>query len=168
MDTGLMHHLDAFLVCSVMFSLVGCARTSLDTADAGAGGTMSLAGAGGSGGTQVAGGTTGTGGSTAASDSSASTDLDSCSSDDDCLSSCIWITAPTDSSQCTAFYCCGMTWLSKKRCEANQAAWASYCPSQSPQLMECPCLMLCLGEAFSCVAGQCDLTCPPRVDAGTR
>lgn len=122
----------------------------------------------GSGGTLATGGVTGTGGSTAASDGSATTDLDSCSSDADCLSSCIWVTAPIDSSQCTAFYCCGMTWLSKKRCEANQAAWAFHCPNQSPQLMVCPCVELCLGDVFSCVAGQCTDWCPPRVDAGTR
>jgi hypothetical protein len=175
MDNGFMRHLDFFLVSSIMFSLVCCGRSSLDTVVAGTGGTMSLGGAvggggalAGAGGTLAAGGTTGTGGSTAASDASATTDLDSCSSDADCLSSCIWVTAPIDSSQCTAFYCCGMTWLSKRRCEANQAAWAFYCPNQSPQLMECPCLGLCLGDVFSCVAGQCTDWCPPRVDAGMR
>jgi hypothetical protein len=169
------HHRSFFLLCSVMFSLVCCARTSLDTADVGPGGTMPLGGAvagggalAGSGGTLAAGGVTGTGGSTATSDGSATTDLDSCSSDADCLSSCIWVTAPTDSSHCTAFYCCGMTWLSKKRCDANQAAWAFHCPNQSPQLMVCPCVELCLGDVFSCVAGQCTDWCPPRVDASMR
>jgi hypothetical protein len=170
-----MHQRDFFLLCSVMFSLVCCGRTSLDKVVPDAGGTISPGGAvagggalAGSGGTLAAGGVTGTGGSIAASDGSATTDLDSCSSDADCLSSCIWVTAPIDSSHCTAFYCCGMTWLSKKRCEANQAAWASFCPNQSPQPMVCPCVGLCLGDVFSCVAGQCTDWCPPRVDAGTR
>ena len=130
---------------------------------------MSLGGAAGSGGALVAGGATSTGGSISVADGAASTtDLDSCSSDADCLSSCIWVTAPTDSSQCTAFYCCGMTWLSKKRCDANRAAWASYCPNKSPLRGDCPCVQLCLGEMFSCVAGQCADSCPPLVDAGTR
>ena len=170
-----MHQRDFFLLCSVMFSLVCCGRTSLDKVVSDAGGTMSLGGAvagggalAGSGGTLAAGGVTGTGGSIAASDGSATTDLDSCSSDADCLSSCIWVTAPIDSSHCTAFYCCGMTWLSKKRCDANQAAWASYCPDRSPLRQDCPCVELCLGEAFGCVAVQCTSTCPSRVDASTR
>ena len=99
----------------------------------------------------------GTGGSTS--------DLDSCSSDSDCLSSCIWVTAPTNSSQCTANYCCGMTRISQRRCDANQAAWASYCPDQSPTSFPCPCVAMCQGEMFGCMGGRCTTSCPPTADA---
>jgi hypothetical protein len=139
-----------------------------DAAADATGGATSVGGAGGSGGALTAGGTAGTGGSVAVSDGSVTTDLDSCSNDADCLSSCIWVTAPNDSNQCTAFYCCGMTWLSKKRCEANQAAWSFYCPNQSPQLGECPCAEQCTGEVFACVGGRCASLCPLPIDAAGR
>ena len=121
----------------------------------------------GSGGTLAAGGVTGTGGSTATSDGSATTDLDSCSSDADCLSSCIWITTPTSSNQCSASYCCGMTRLSKKRCDENQARWAYYCPNQSPTSQPCPCVGRCDHEIFGCVGGRCTVSCPPVADAAS-
>jgi hypothetical protein len=94
------------------------------------------------------------------------TDLDSCSSDADCLLSCIWITAPTTSNDCTAQYCCGMTWLSQKRCDANRAAWASYCPTQAPTSFPCPCVQLCQNETFSCIGGHCTTSCPPVGSSG--
>jgi len=141
----------------------------VDAAADATGGATSVGGATGNGGTQAAGGVTGNDGSTSASDGSVSTtDLDTCASDADCLTSCIWVTVPTDSSQCTALYCCGMTWLSKKRCEANQAAWSSYCPNQSPQLGECPCAEQCTGEVFACVGGRCASLCPLPIDAAGR
>jgi hypothetical protein len=156
-----MHRLDFSLACSIMLSALCCGRTSLDTVVAGAGRAISLGGAAASGGAPAAGGATGAGGSTSAADGSVSTtDLDTCSSDADCLTSCIWTTAPENSSHCTAFYCCSNTWLSKKRCEANQAAWASYCPNQSPKREDCPCLAQCLGEVFACVGGRCAPLCP--------
>jgi hypothetical protein len=130
----------------------------------GAGGGMGGA-ASGSGGSRAAGGATGTGGSISAyGGSTATSDLDTCSIDSDCTA-CIWETSPTDSSQCAHSYCCGGMIASKKRCEANQAAWSSYCPNQSPQDDICKCVG-CEGQAIGCVGGQCGLWCHPVGDAG--
>jgi len=133
----------------------------------GTGGSRSAAGgAVGSGGPLGDGGALGVGGSTTSADDAASTsDLDTCSSDADCASSCIWVTAPTNSSQCTATYCCGVPLITNKRCDANRAAWASYCPSQSPTREICPCLQLCPNEVFGCFGGRCATSCPPAADA---
>ena len=186
-----MSCLGMFLVVSLLVSLPCCGRTNLDRALAGTGGRSAIGGgpatggvpaggsgvaAGGSSGTsggvagsastRATGGATGTGGTISTSGASASgADMDSCSSDADCLSSCIWITAPTDSSQCTAQYCCGMTWLGRKRCDANRAAWASYCPNQSPTSFPCPCVAMCDHERFACIGGRCTAACPPTADA---
>lgn len=130
-----------------------------DSADAAAdttGGATSAGGGAGGGGTQAAGGATGTGGSTSISDGS-TTDLDTCSGDADCTS-CNWGEAPIDSSHCAGTYCCGGPVLTKKRCDANQAAWAAYCPGQSPPVGMCPCLG-CPGQSIGCVNGQCGLWC---------
>jgi hypothetical protein len=136
------------------FVMAGGADAAADAT----GGAMSAGGAAGKGGTQAAGGVTGTGGSTSTSDGSVSTaDLDTCSSDADCTS-CNWGEAPTDSSHCTGSYCCGGPILTKKRCDANQAAWAAYCPGQSPPVGMCPCLG-CTGQSIGCVGGQCGLWC---------
>jgi hypothetical protein len=128
-----------------------------------AGGTTSLGGAVTSGGSLVAGGAGATGGSSSTSDGSVSTDLDTCASDADCITSCIWTTAPKNSGQCTGYYCCGETWMSTKRCEANQAAWTAYCPDQAPQPLICPCVTQCssgaASESFACVAGRCTVVC---------
>ena len=170
-----MRHRASFLMACVLMFAPGCERTRLAHLAGGTGGWAALGGVtstgvaapGGStstsggvvsgGGVQAAGGVIGTGGSIS--------DLDSCSSDADCLSSCIWVTAPTNSSQCTATYCCGMTRLSQKRCNANQAAWASYCTGQSPTSFPCPCVAMCDHEIFGCVAGRCTTSCPPTADA---
>jgi hypothetical protein len=128
----------------------------VDAAADATGGATSAGGGAGSGGTQAAGGATGTGGSTSTSDGS-TTDLDTCSSDADCTS-CNWGEAPTDSSHCTGTYCCGGPISSKKRCDANQAAWETYCPGQSPTLGNCACLG-CTGQSIGCVNGQCGLWC---------
>jgi hypothetical protein len=53
---------------------------------------------------------------------------------------------------------------SKKRCEANQSAWASFCPNQIPKVGACLCIG-CMGQAIACVGGRCGLWCPPAVDA---
>jgi hypothetical protein len=136
------------------FVMAGGADAAADAT----GGATSAGGGAGSGGTQAAGGATGTGGSTSTSDGSVSTaDLDTCSSDADCTS-CNWGGAPTDSSQCTGTYCCGGRIMSKKRCDANQAAWATYCPGQSPTLGNCACVG-CTGQSIGCVGGQCGLWC---------
>jgi hypothetical protein len=134
------------------FVMAGGADAAADAT----GGATSAGGGAGSGGTQAAGGATGTGGSTSTSDGS-TTDLDTCSSDADCTS-CNWGEAPTDSSHCTGTYCCGGPISSKKRCDANQAAWATYCPGQSPTLGNCACLG-CTGQSIGCVNGQCGLWC---------
>jgi hypothetical protein len=136
----------------------------------GAGGSTSASGGvASSGGIRAAGGMNGTGGSISASGGSTSTaDLDACSSDSDCTESCTWITAPTDSSQCNAQWCCGQPFVSKKRCEANQAAWAAYCPNRSPTDMHCPCaISMCEihGGTITqgCIGGKCDVLCVPSV-----
>jgi hypothetical protein len=132
----------------------------------GSGGSLPHSSSSGVGGVRSTGGMAGTGGSTLASGgSTATTDLDACSTDADCLSSCIWVTAPTNSSQCTAFYCCGMTQISKRRCDHNQTAWASYCPNQAPENQPCPCVALCQDPVFGCFGGQCAVACPTRADA---
>jgi hypothetical protein len=121
-------------------------------------------GSAGAGGTAATGGMTGTGGSAAAADGAVSgIALDNCSSGADCTS-CTWETSPTDSSQCAGTYCCGGMIASKKRCEANRAAWTSHCPNQFPQPIDCKC-MGCEGQAIACVAGRCALACPPVGDA---
>ena len=170
-----MRHRASFLMACVLMFAPGCERTRLAHLAGGTGGWAALGGVtstgvaapGGStstsggvvsgGGVQAAGGVIGTGGSTS--------DLDSCSSDAECLSSCIWVTAPTNSSQCSADYCCGMTRISQKRCDANQAAWASYCPNQSPTSFPCPCLQMCQNETFRCTGGRCATSCPTTIDA---
>jgi hypothetical protein len=146
-------------VALLMALLMGCSRTplALHAPDGGVAGV---------GGILATGGATGSGGSTATPDGTVSTiDLDDCASDADCLTSCIWVTAPTGSGQCTANYCCGMTWLSQKRCELNRAAWATYCPNHAPTSRPCPCVVLCSNEAFRCMGGRCTTWCPPISDA---
>ena len=136
------------------------------------GGSGTFGGAGGVGGAPATGGMISNGGAISASGGSVFTgDLDSCSSDADCTTSCTWTTAPTDSSQCSAYYCCGSNWMSKRRCEANQAAWAIYCPNQSSTFIECPCAVMCDAGAqtftFGCVGGKCEVVCsPPLGGAG--
>ena len=109
--------------------------------------------------TSASGGVLGSGGSVSA-------ELDACTSDDDC-SQCNWGTAPANASQCTGTYCCGGVITAKKRCEANQAAWASNCPGQSPQAISCPCVLLCLGQVVACVGNRCSLSCPPNGSPGS-
>ena len=132
----------------------------MPSANGGASGTGGASGGAGSSG--ATGDLISNGGAISASGGSVSTgDLDTCSSDADCTTSCIWTTAPTDSSQCSAQYCCGSNWMSKRRCEANQAAWAIYCPNQSSTFIECPCAVMCDTPAqtitFGCVSGKCPL-----------
>jgi hypothetical protein len=72
---------------------------------------------------------------------------------------------------CFAQYCCGSNWMSEKRCEANQAAWAVYCPNQSATPRSCPCVLMCdtpeQTMAFNCVGGKCEVVCsPPLGGAG--
>jgi hypothetical protein len=190
-DASSMRRLGSFLVASVLVAMPCCGRTSLDAIVAGAGGAVGLGGITGTGGVRAAGGTTSTGGSTASSGGLASSggiqatggvirnggaisasggsvsagDLDACSSDADCTTSCVWTTAPTDSSQCFAEYCCGSNWMSKRRCEANQAAWAVYCPNQSATRISCPCITMCNTPAqtmtFGCAGGKCEVVCSP-------
>jgi hypothetical protein len=155
--------------------LVACSRTPMglhspDGGASGTGGSVAMTASGGSGGgIPATGGAVGTGGTTAPTSgsggSTSTTDLETCSSDADCLSSCIWVTAPTNSSQCSAFYCCGMTRLSKRRCEQNQAAWASFCPGQSPVSQPCPCIEMCPDEVYGCFGGRCTTACKPTNDA---
>jgi len=162
--------------------VLACSRSPLGlhapdgSSSGGGGGSATIADAGAVGGTQATGGVAGTGGtigSTSASGGSTSTgDLDTCSSDADCLTSCIWVTAPTSASQCTAFYCCGMTHLNKARCDANRAAWASYCPDRAPVDQPCPCVALsCPDQMYGCFAGRCTTVCRTiangAADAGT-
>jgi cysteine-rich repeat protein len=131
------------------------------------GGISGNGGAGGVGGAPATGGVAGTGGSTSAPDGSVSTtDLDSCSSDADCMP-CLWAPAPTDASQCPGYFnCCWGMSATKKRCQANQAAWNASCPGQNPQNRACPCVLLCEGDmVISCVEGRCLFTCPPNNDA---
>jgi hypothetical protein len=162
-----MARLAAFLVCSVMALLACCGRTSLDTA--GVGGTFAAGGVAGGGGSAGATGASGSGGATSAADGSVSTtDLDVCSDDDDCAP-CVWAAPPTDASQCPGYFnCCGGMAATKKRCEANQAAWAATCPGQSPQVRECPCMLVCEAwwtTVMSCAGGQCIFDCRLPVDA---
>jgi hypothetical protein len=99
--------------------------------------------------------------------SESTTDIDVCSSDVDCTP-CLWAPAPTDPSQCPGYFnCCGGMSATKKRCEANHAAWNASCPGQSPLDRNCPCIALCTGDtAISCVEGRCIFTCPTTVDGG--
>ncbi len=143
------------------------------TKDAGAGGAMAVGGVTATAGVLAAGGVPGGGGTSGVGGSVSTSDLDTCSSDADCTTSCVWTTAPTDSSQCFAQYCCGSNWMSEKRCEANQAAWAVYCPNQSATRIDCPCLTMCDTPAqtitFGCIGGKCEVVCtPPLGGAGGR
>ena len=164
-----MRRLDSFLIASFLVFAPSCGRTGLFTPAAGVGGTMArggtaaggaAVGTGGStsasgglsghGGAQATGGQVGAGGAVSGAGGSSP---DTCSIDSDCAA-CIWETAPTDSSHCAHSYCCGGMIVSKKRCEANQAAWSSYCPNQSPKDESCKCVG-CDGQAIGCVGGQC-------------
>ncbi len=148
-------------------ALAGGGATSTGGASSAAGGSVASGGTVGTGGSVASGGAVGTGGSVSPADGSASTaDLDACTSDADCLSSCIWVTAPTSPSECKASYCCGMPQMSKRRCDVNQAAWASYCPNQSPTSGVCPCVVLCPNAIFGCFGGRCTTACPESSDAG--
>jgi hypothetical protein len=163
-----MRCLDSLLFASVLLAVPCCGRTGLATVVSGSGGTMAPGGIAATGGASATAGMSGTGGSPSTSIGSTSTgDLDACSSDDDCTTSCIWTTAPTDSSQCFAEYCCGSNWMSKKRCGANQAAWAIYCPNQSSTFIDCPCITMCDTPAqtitLGCVGGKCEFVCSPPV-----
>ena len=61
-----------------------------------------------------------------------------------------------------------MTWLSKRRCDANQAAWATYCPNQSPEYCPCPCVFhSCPNQVYGCFGGRCTAGCLPAVDAAS-
>ncbi len=132
-------------------------------------GQTGIGGATGSGGVQATGGHSGAGGAVSGAGGTTSTaDLDACSSDADCTESCTWITTPTDSSQCNAQWCCGLPVVSKKRCEANQAAWAAYCPNRSPTDGDCPCAVsVCVVQGgtitHGCIGGKCDVLCVPSI-----
>jgi hypothetical protein len=134
--------------------LLACSRTPLGL-HAPDGGSAGLGGGGG-------------GVVVPADGSISATDMDSCTDDVDCTP-CLWAPAPTDSSQCPGYInCCGGMAATKKRCEANQAAWSATCPGQSPQGRACPCILLCEGPAaISCVKGRCLFTCPSTLDAAS-
>jgi hypothetical protein len=170
-----MHCRGSFLVTSFLVCVTGCGRTDLDSPAASPGGTASFSSVTGTSGTQATGGVTSaggasatggvtsTGGSTSASDGSASTNgLDTCSPDNDCTL-CIWPTAPTSSDECAGSYCCAGITSTKRRCEANQAAWNLHCPNQSPEHLVCPCMgCLCNGQSclpLRCIGGQCGVWC---------
>jgi len=148
----------------LMVSAFSCGRTNLGHEKAGAGGTTAAGGVIAAGGVLAAGGAVGTGGATPATGGAMSTELDTCMRDADCTR-CNWETTPADSSQCTGTYCCGGMVSTTKRCERNQAAWASNCPNQAPQGIRCPCIALCASEVVACVGGRCGLACPPPADA---
>ncbi len=160
-----MHCLSVFLVVAILACVPCCGRTDLGTVVAG--GAMAVGGVTATGGVLAAGGVPGGGGASGLGGSVSTSDLDTCSSDADCTTSCVWTTAPTDSSQCVAHYCCGSNWMSKRRCEANQTAWAIYCPNQSSTLIDCPCAVMCETGAqtftFGCVGGKCKVVCSPPV-----
>lgn len=157
-----MRRLASFLVASVLVAVPSCDRTGLHIPASGAGGTMALAGVTAAGGVSAAGGQIGAGGAVSGAGGSGP---DTCYSDSDCVR-CLWETAPTDSGQCSGSYCCGGMITTKKICEANQAAWTSYCPNQLPTSEDCPCIG-CVGQAIACVDGQCLLSCHPFGDAGS-
>ena len=146
-------------------ALGGVPATGGDSAAGGAvgtgGSTSASGGVVGVGGTQATGGQIGAGGAVSGAGSSS---LDACSSDADCTT-CIWVTTPTSSSQCSDGYCCGGMISSKGRCESNQAAWAAYCPNRSPTIGDCPCVVQCPGRV-ACVGGQCLFSCSPVGGAG--
>ena len=146
-------------------ALGGVPATGGDSAAGGAvgtgGSTSASGGVVGVGGTQATGGQIGAGGAVSGAGSSS---LDACSSDADCTT-CIWVTTPTSSSQCSDGYCCGGMISSKGRCESNQAAWAAYCPNRSPTIGDCPCVVQCPGRV-AWVGGQCLFSCSPVGGAG--
>jgi len=158
-----MCRLTSILIVSVWVLTPSCGRTNLDAVVAGDGGTMALAGLGGS---QATGGQIGTGGTSAGAGGSSP---DTCYSDSDCVR-CIWETTPANSNDCTGSYCCGGMVSTRSRCELNQASWTFYCPNQFPAADVCPCFFpTCSGQAIaalSCVGGECGLRCPPIGGAG--
>jgi hypothetical protein len=156
----------SLLVAVAWIALPSCGRTGLDAMAPGAGSEPALGGTPAAGGAFDAGGTVGTGGTTTSTGGSVSTtDLDACLIDDDCTTTCTWTTAPTDSSQCAAEYCCGSNWMSKRRCEVNQAAWARYCPNKAATPMSCPCISMCNTAEqvmdYRCLGGKCRVVCLP-------
>jgi hypothetical protein len=162
-----MCRLASLLVASVLVAVPSCERTGLHTLNTGTGGMSALGGVAGTGGVQATGGRTGAGG---AGSGAGGSSPDTCYSDADCVT-CIWETAPADSSQCTGSYCCGGWVTTTARCEANQAAWNFHCPNQYPSEGACGCPeMACPGQAvpgLTCVGGQCVLSCPPSTGGST-
>lgn len=101
-----------------------------------------------SGGTTSLGGTTAVGGSTSTSDDQA------CTSDSDCTQ-CVYITAPSNSNQCTdALGCCGGQVINQTTCAINQAAWEANCSGQGYTIPICPCVSLA-NSTLSCKNGEC-------------
>lgn len=77
-----------------------------------------------------------------------------CSTDSDCTQ-CVYVTAPSNSSECTnALGCCGGQVMNTTTCATNQAAWEANCSNQGYPIPECPCVA-CASCTLSCTNGEC-------------
>ena len=100
------------------------------------------------------GGTTSLGGTAAAGGSTSTVDVRACLADSDCTQ-CVYITAPSNSSECpNALGCCGGQVMNQETCNWNQGAWDANCAGQGYTAPICPCISLA-NSTLSCKNGEC-------------
>ena len=132
------------------FALAGCGGlvdASGELVSHASGGTTATGGTSATG-WAYTGGTSSLGGSTSTGDSRA------CTSDSDCTQ-CLYITAPSNSNQCTdALGCCGGQVMNATTCAGNQAAWEANCSGYGYTIQGCPCIS-CGTCTLSCRNGEC-------------
>jgi hypothetical protein len=123
------------------------------------GGTTTLLGQGGMGGSMLTGGTA-TGGTTSTGASAPTSNDRACTSDDDCVQ-CVYATAPNNPDQCEkALGCCGGPVMNKPACATNQAAWQANCSNRGYTAPVCPCIIPCSGPSLlTCRNGECGYWC---------
>ncbi len=136
----------AILWSVVLMGCGGKTDAAHGTTSPSAGGTSAT------GGVSAIGGTITTGGN--ASRLTSTTDVGACSTDSDCTQ-CVYITAPSNSSECpNALGCCGGQVMNQATCTANYGAWEANCSGQGYTIPICPCVAR-LNNTISCKNGEC-------------
>ena len=86
--------------------------------------------------------------------STSTIDVRACLEDTDCTQ-CLYITAPSNSSECpNALGCCGGQVINQETCNWNQGAWEANCSGQGYTAPICPCVSLA-NSTLSCSNGEC-------------
>ena len=82
--------------------------------------------------------------------STSTVDVRACQADSDCTQ-CVYITAPSNSSECAnALGCCGGQVMNQETCNWNQGAWEANCSGQGYTPPICPCISPCASTSVSC------------------